>query len=233
MRRIGLFLGVVFLLQSCGQNEQRLKQAREKAVKDSIAYINDIKIKREQAIKDSITSIEQDKAIGEILFGIPEKEFKKQKEKFINKCQLPKYEFYKSLTIIYNKLGEYGFNSIYGWFHNDSLYSVELTGCSIEYDEYDRVMPDQYDALMSVLKNKYGEPTFNHGLPKWTSLEKGYFRRCAIWEIGNKTIEARVSCEGVRYTLNMAIFKPKIEERIRTEKQEKEKQSAKKATDLL
>jgi hypothetical protein len=61
---------------------------------------------------------------------------------------------------------------------------------------------------MTLLKSKYGQPSTYNGLPTWTSIEKGYYRRCATWEIGNKTIEVRVTCNGTAYTLDMAVFKP-------------------------
>ena len=168
-----------------------------------------------------------------ILLDISEKEFNQKKNEFLKKCKLPKYEFYKNLTIINYKIGEYGFNQLYGWFYKDSLYNISLNGPIVEYDEYDRAMPDQYSALNNLLKQKYGEPTTSYGLPKWTDLEKGYYRRCDIWEIGTKKIEIQISCEGVEYYLNLKVFKPEIEKRIEQEKERKEKESTEKGVDLL
>ena len=113
------------------------------------------------------------------------------------------------------------------------MYYIRLRGPVIEYDEYERIMPDQYRALMNILQGKYGEPSTNNGLPEWTELNKGYIRRCAIWEIGDKKVEVQISCEGVHYFLNLEVFKPSVERIIQNEKDEKEKKSTKKAIDIL
>lgn len=232
-----LFLISILILHSCGMSEQKKaaiqKQEKEKAVRDSLELVKKKQLEREKAIKDSITAVEQNIAIGSILFDISEKEFNRKKNEFLKKCKLPDFEFYKRLTIFTYKIGEYGFSQLYGWFHNDSLYSILFKGPIVEYDEYDRVMPDQYQALTDLLKQKYGEPTTSYGLPQWTDLEKGYFRRCDIWEIGTKKIEVQVSCEGVKYYLNLEVFKPEIERRIQQEKERKEKESTEKGVDLL
>lgn len=235
--RVALILTTILLIVGCGNNEQRKaetqRQEKEKITRDSLELIQKIQIEKAKAIKDSIALVEQDIAIGTISFNISEKEFNKRKAEFLRKCKLPEYEFYKGLTIFTYKIGEYGFSDLYGWFHNDSLYNIRLRGPIVEYDEYERVMPDQYEALTNLLIEKYGEPTTKYGLPKWNDLDKGYFRRCDIWEIGNKKIEIRISCEGVKYYLNLEVFKPEVERRIQLEKELKEKESTKKGVDIL
>jgi hypothetical protein len=232
-----IILTTILIMQGCGMSEQKKaaiqKQEKEKATRDSIELAIKILNEREKARKDSITSIEQNIAIGPILFNITEKAFNKKKDEFLQKCRLPDYEFYKGLTIFTYKIGEYGFGDLYGWFHNDSLYNIQLRGPIVDYDDYDRVMPDQYKALTSLLKGKFGEPSTSYGLPNWTDLDKGYFRRCDIWEIGTKQIEVQIACEGVKYYLNLEVFKPEVERRIQQEKEIKEKESTKQAVDLL
>lgn len=232
-----LILAIALVMVGCGNNEQKKtetqRQEQEKATRDSLELIQRIQLEREKEVKDSITLVDQDVAIGTITFNIPEKEFNKRKIEFLRKCKLPDYEFYKGLTIFRYKIGEYGFSDLYGWFHNDSLYNIRLRGPIVGYDEYDRVMPDQYRALTNLFTEKYGEPSVSHGLPKWNVLDKGYFRRCDIWEIGNKKIEVRIACEGVKYYLNLEVFKPDVEKRIELEKELKEKESTKKAVDIL
>jgi len=232
-----LVLMLIMLIQSCGSNEEKKtmdkQKEREKVIKDSIELVKTIQRQREQAVKDSIIEIEQNVALGDILFDISEKEFNKRKGVFLKKCRLPEYEFYKGLTIITYKLGEYGFGDMYGWFYRDSLYNIRLRGPIVDYDEYDRIMPDQFEALMNLLKAKYSEPSSYLGLPKWNELEKGYFRRCAIWNIGSKTIEVRISCEGVKYYLNLEVYKPETEIRIQKEKDRKENEATKNAVDLM
>jgi len=232
-----LILAIALVIVGCENNVQKKaethRQGQEKATRDSLEIIKRIQLEKENAIKDSITMVEQDIAIGTISFNIPEKDFNKGKAEFLKKCKLAEYEFYKGSTIFTYKLGEYGFSYLYGWFHNDSLYNIELKGPFVEYNDYDRVMPDQYRALKNLLTQKYGEPSASFGLPKWTDLDKGYFKRCNVWEIGNKKIEIRISCAGVKYYLNLVVFKPHVEKRIKLEKQFEEKESTKKAVDIL
>lgn len=225
-----LFSGIFALaLLSCGESGQQ----PQNNIQDTAMQATLKKQEQEKLQKDSITMVEQDKAIGDILFYISEKQFNKDRDIFIKKCKLPKYEFYQNAAIIDHKIGGYGFNSLAGWFYQDSLYGVELRGCIIDYDEYDRVMPDQYNALIALLKSKYGEPNTDNGLPTWTSIDKGYFRRCAVWEIGDKKIEARMSCNGTTYTLNLASFKPAVEEKVRQEEENKSKDETEKGAKVL
>lgn len=225
-----LFLVSIVTLFACGTGGQ---QQNDQNIQDSATHAALKKQEQDRLLKDSITNVEQDKAISDIRFYISEKQFNKDKEAFIKKCKLPKYEFYKNTTIIDNKIGGYGFNSVDGWFYKDSLYSIELTGCLIDYDEYDIVMPDQYSALMELLKSKYGQPKTDNGFPSWTSIDKGYFKRCAIWEIGDKIIEARISCGGTHYTLNLAVFKPAIEDLVKKEADKKADEETKKGSSVL
>jgi hypothetical protein len=105
----------------------------------------------EKVRKDSLISIEQDIAIGEIRFDITVNEFKEKKDAFLKKCKLPEYEYYKGLTFFTYKIGEYGFRDMSGWFHNEKLYDIKIHGPEVKYDEYNRVMPDQYNALVNIL----------------------------------------------------------------------------------
>lgn len=220
----------IVTLFGCGTGGQ---QHNDQAIQDSASQAELKKQEQDRLQKDSTTKAEQDKAIGDIRFYISEKQFNKDKEVFIKKCKLPKYEFYKNATIIDYKIGGYGFNSVDGWFYKDSLYSIELTGCLIDYDEYDIVMPDQYNALMELLKSKYGQPKTDNGFPSWTSIDKGYFRRCAVWKIGDKVIEARISCSGTNYTLNLAVLKPAIEDLVKMEADKKAEEETKKGSSVL
>lgn len=238
MKNLRIILILAFLLfQCCGMSDGKKaaekQKEKEETIRDSIELDRKTQLEKAKVLKDSITSSEQKIAIGGILFEITEKEFKNKKSAFLKKCELPEEEFYKGATIFRYKLGEYGFSDLYGWFYKDSLYYIRLRGPVVEYDEYARIMSDQYKALMAILLRKYGEPSANNGLPEWTDLNKGYIKRCAIWEIGSKKIEIQISCEGVNYFLNLEVFKPSVELTIQREQDEKEKNSTKRALDIL
>jgi hypothetical protein len=70
-------------------------------------------------------------------------------------------------------------------------------------------------------------------LPKGTDLDKGYYQRCVIWNIGAKNIEVQVGCTGVDYFLNLEVYKPEIKEIIKKEKEQKEQEALQKGVDLL
>ncbi len=208
---------------SCGQqssvpNDLKLEE-------DSISKLKSDRINGKLPA-DSFSLVEQNKAINEIMFGINEKEFERAKTSFMNKTRIRK-------QIVMNMIGDYRFERLYGKFHDHGLYFIELTGCNFDYDEYDIRMPQQYRALIDLLESKYGSPETTNGMPKWTEVEKGYFWRCSIWEIGSKTIEVRVACQGTYFTLDLAVFKPKIENLIETEEELKSKESIKKGTKNL
>lgn len=226
MKLIIIFLAFTAFLGSCDNSTK----TNDNSNLDTTETISDPEPRK---ILDSFTLSEQDKAINDIKFGISEKTFNKMRTQFMKKTALKESEFYKSVTVFQNKIGDYGFNSFYGLFNNDSLYFIGLKGCIIEYSDYNIGMPGQYDALFSLLKTKYGAPTKDFGFPSWTDIEKGYFRRCAVWEIGNKTIETRISCHGVDYTLNLAVFKPDIQNIVDKKEKEKAETSTKEgASDL-
>lgn len=234
IKLITIFL--IFIFLSC-RNEKKdssvFDQKKEKAIKYSFDLINKKKIDREREIKDSIINIEQNIAIGNINFRITKKEFEKEKKIFLEKCKIPESEYYKNSPLASYKIGGYSFDRLSGWHHNDNLYDIRLTGPIVKYDDYNRIMPDQYKSLVKILTKKYGKPQREYGLPEWTTLEKGYYKSASIWFIGQKRVEVRISCEGVNYFLNLEVFKPAVKRQIREEKKKKENKATQDALEIL
>lgn len=180
-----------------------------------------------EARRDSLNVIEEKIAIGNINFGISEKEFEKQKAIFEKKCQYdPEFTSFK-------RIGDYDFYGVGGLFRNDSLYSLTLEGKLVAYGDYDHTMPSQHTALFRLLSDKYGGNSSFYGLPSWTSIEKHTGRRTAIWEVGQKKIEIVVYNQGLYYRLNTEVFIPKIENEIKAEGEREKSESIKKGTELL
>jgi len=94
-------------------------------------------------------------------------------------------------------------------------------------------MKAQYKAIFEVFYHKYGIPNLEHSLPEWHATKKGYWYLVSLWKIGSKNVELRVEDNGVYYYLQVVIYQPAIEEKIKNEKIEKEKESAKKAVDII
>ncbi|NEW83452.1 MAG: hypothetical protein GZ094_13945 [Mariniphaga sp.] len=233
MKRFELLFVVAFILfQNCDQSETKKREIREIAVRDSFATIKQIESKKEQTRKDSIIHFEQGKVIGDIFFGIGQKEFDKKHDIFKEKCKAVifasgDYKIYKYV------IGDYKFSRIWGDYYNDKLYFVQIQGSQIHYENYKTEMKDQADAIYLVFKNKYGDANENKGIPEWHRTEKGYSYLVAYWIIGTKEIKLTVQNDGIYYYLNINISKPEISKQIADEKNTKEKESAAKATDLL
>lgn len=179
---------------------------------------------------DSAVLIEQEKALADIKFGIAQKEFERQKQGFLKKTS---YKRWKDADIWDNKLGEYEFSQCSGFSYHDSIYMVELKGNFISYNYYDRDMPSQFHGLYNVLIEKYGTPSDFKGLPKWSSIDDGYYRTCAYWTIGQKSVEIRLSGHGTHYSLDLVSFLPAVIRRIELEDMANKEDATKKAAKTL
>lgn len=224
------FMWAFFL--SCNGTEKKELHPRVIAIRDSLDAVRRVE-ESEKPAKDSLAKLEQDKAIGEIMFGISEKQFNQDKSKFLEKCKVPKSERYSSTIVTDYRLGDYGFNSLDGWFNDDSLYRVRLSGGAIKYNNYERLMPEQHEALLTVLKGKYLSPTKNYGLPNRITIKEGFVYHSAIWEVGSKEIQTGISGGSAEYYLNLIIVEPAIEKKVKAEEERKEQESAKKGTEIL
>ncbi len=80
------------ILSSCNSRPSNEELARtkkllkEQAILDSMTEV-------EKARKDSIILVEQNKAIGDIMFGMTKDQFKKSYDNFKKKCEVLKYTF--------------------------------------------------------------------------------------------------------------------------------------------
>lgn len=243
MRKYVLFWGIIlFILQSCGLNEK--KRIEEKKRRDSLEIVV-----AEYIRKLELEPIEEKIALGDIMFGISESVFNEKRVSFESKCKLSKPEIYTTKNYklehisheLNYKLGEYGFTGIDGWFCKDSLYTVILYGFAIDNDDYDILMQNQYNALFSVLLEKYGKPLINNGFPSLNSIEIGYAgyytKPLCIWKIGKKKIEIHILRGNTWQELNLFVYLPeilkKVNQQYHQEQQKKELETAKKGADIL
>ena len=171
-------------------------------------------------VPDSIVATEQYKAIGEIKFGISEKQFNKQKEEFEKQTEV---ETYPGSGIMNNMIGKYRYYWLSGFFENDKLYKVMLRGKVIEYSEYDKDIKEQFESLYYNLKTKYGEATSYLGLPSWSRINDQRVINCASWKIGIRTIEMTITRRGTNYNLDFLSFKTAIEDSINNAEYQKKR----------
>lgn len=229
MKLSAILLILTILLAGCSSQTNKKEHLRQQQIQDSIQFANkqaeDARVKAEQAKRDSINRIEEKIAISNIKFEISQKEFNKQKSQYLKKLDSSSYPSYH--------IGQYGFSDIYGRFYDNKLYYVALWGNDIKYDDYDTRMQHQYNSLVSVLKEKYGKPKSEKGLPQWNELNKGDIASCSSWELGNKDIDIIVRCNGVEYNLLLNIKRTDIAEQEYQARKKQEAESSKTATDLL
>lgn len=199
------------------------RDLKAKKVRDSLEIIR----------KDNFIIADQNKVIGDIVFGISFEEYKKMKQQFMDKTKNVDwvgsggYKFYKQ------NIGDYKFNNIYGDFYNEKLYILDVEGDLIHYDKYDIEMPSQVKAIQLPYIEKYGEPNLNFDIPRWHTMDKGYTYLVSSWVIGTKKIELRIKPSGSYNRLIVRIFQPNVVEKIKQEEEIKKDEEVKKAKDIL
>lgn len=190
---ISLFL---VLLIGCSTKSRNKEEIKNLHIKDSlkIVYQQDsiqkAKIAKEkQILLDSVNKEREKVAIGDINFCINQYNYKIKEKKFLKNCQQENGYYY---------LGSFRFNMKGVFNSNDSLYCIILEGSGVSITGY--------NALFSLLKEKYSSPNVNYGLPDldiknqfmWDNFRYDIYRRygdnshyttCAKWILGKKRIE--------------------------------------------
>jgi hypothetical protein len=215
--KLVLSVALLYFLTSCANNDDNRKEVIIAPSKPKVA--------------DTIVATEQDKAIGDIKFGISEKEFEKVRKDFDKKTETPAWE---GSTAITHKIGQYEYTYMDGEFYHDSLYKIVLRGDVVQYDDYNNEMPNKYKSIRYLLTLKYGNPTTENGLPSWTSIAKNRYEICCAWEIGKRTVELKVASRGTYFTLDMFSYLSEIDLNVFLEENNKKlKESEKGAKALL
>lgn len=151
--------------------------------------------------------LDEDKVIADLHFFISEKDFEKNKSKYL-----------KQITdnIGWYKIGEYGSSNISSMFENDSLYHIEFNGHFREIEDYERKLIPEYKDLLKTYESKYGEPRFqSDSFPKSYEMDEGYYYELSRWDLGKRTISIRVSQKSYMYQINLVIYRNDIDNRIK------------------
>lgn len=217
MKKLLFSLFAVVLIVSCVQKSN--KQTPLENV-DSVAL-------KDVAFKSKLIQEEGIKAIGNIDFYISKEEFDKQQKIF----KEPLY--HTNINDNGYFLGEYNFINIDGNFLNDSLLNVHFWGNTITYDEYAAKMPNQYEALFSILNTKYGLPEYKKELPEWMQISNKDAKILAEWNLGFKKILVWVVCIGSNYRLDFAYYVPEMATRKNAMEKEESIKINQKAAEIL
>lgn len=226
----------LFIFQGCNFIEQRRK---EKELENKILHEKII----EEIKRDSFLVSEEKKAIGEIMFNISEIEFNEKQDSFLNKCFKGRRDYYYTdasykLEEDYYNLGSYGFKYITPAFNNDSLFWIYLLGKTINYDEYDKIMEREFNALVDILTAKYGNPILNYGLLSKSSIDKDSHELLCTWKIGREYLEKKqvdivIHRNNQTFSLDLSIFLIEQKENSIREYLEKKKKSDEKDAEIL
>lgn len=214
-----IILGIIatLLFTACNSSNDNFNSEN----KDSIRLDS---IKKSKIIED------EKKVIGDIKFGIQEQEFNKQLAFFLKNSSVKnkKYKYIDEYSI-----GDFNFSNANGYFHEKKLYSFEIIGELIYWEDYDIKLIEQLDKLKSVLTSKYGIAEENIGIIPRYRIEKGYLYLNYRWIIGTKTIDIRTTEQGLHYKILLQIYQPTVSEKIATEIENRDKEIADKAKDVF
>lgn len=162
--------------------------------------------------RDSTIVIEEKIAFGDIKFGINEKQFAVEKDKYLKSTER---KIWKDSDVTAHRIGDYAIWNVDGFFENDSLYMVEIRGNPIDWTDYAPKAQDQFNSIMEVLTTRYGSPHKRESFPNWTQIDDGYHFAVTSWVFGKKRIELRVANSRNDYQINIASFLPDVRQKIK------------------
>ncbi|WP_439151100.1 hypothetical protein [Winogradskyella sp.] len=235
MRKHFIIVSLVsFFLFGCNDQSEKNKTQKEKnenIQKDSIAKIKAKELIIKKRKKDSITTIEQGKVIGEIRFGMNKNIAKSKINKFKKENRKP----YKIMnkTFYDHFIGNFEFSFIRDFYYENELYKIKIIGKPILWENFESEATKEIKAISNVLKTKYGNPNLHYDLEPRYKLKKNYTYLINSWKIGTKEIQVRISDKGTSYNVILIITKPNVENKIKREIRDKEKQETLKGSEVF
>lgn len=233
MKHLLIIIILGILVYGCNQPNKNMDQENERKQleQDSITAVKAEQARIEKARQDSIIAIEQDKVIGDIMFGMPEKEVKSKIEKFRKENR--RSDKFLGEPYYDDFIGEYEYFLIRDYYYEGKLYELNIIGIPTNWEYYDSEVPRQIRYITDVISQKYGNPDLHSELEQRHKLQEGYTYLLNRWNIGKKRIEIRVSDNGTSYPVIVEIYLPEVREKIIIEREKQEKESANKAKDVF
>jgi hypothetical protein len=224
-------IGILFLSCNNPKTEKTTQIDLKSKIQDSLNRIETEKKILEKKKKDSIVRIEESKVLGDITFGMLEKNVKEKLNEFKLKNRRPDPVLGKPYYDDF--IGEYEYSNVRGLYYDNKLYELKISGALIHWERYDYRVRKEAELISDVIKLKYGQPDLVLEIQPRYKIEKGYSYLIKRWNVGKKVIETRIEDIGTYYTVNVSIFLPEIRNRIKNEEVEKEKLSSEKAKDAF
>lgn len=176
-----------------------------------LACTNDPKPQEEKVVtdrvkhKDTLTNTvfskaDENKVIGNINFGINEKQFVQEEKAFMS--TLDHNEHQTTYAI-----GGYLFSDLTGKFNSNQLNELNMIGDFIPQERYEAELLPQVEILKDLVAKKYGEAQQGAGAPAYQALKKNQSNTAYSWTIGSKVININVVNRGEFSSCDLKIFK--------------------------
>lgn len=211
-----LSTAVALALSACG-NSQSSSSADDTVSEDSIpAIIEEVKAEHHE---------DEGKVIADLNFFINEKDFDKNKDKYLADI--------RNEHLMQYNIGNYQATWVSGYFENDSLYYVEFKGQPFDIDDYETRLIPQYKELVNLYKSKYGAPSSERStFPESYETKDGNTYLPSQWNLGKRTISIGLKDQSPYYMINLQIYRNDITERI-NKRSEIEKQANRKSAESV
>lgn len=205
---------IVFALSSCANTQS--SSNNDTVVEDSIPPIIEAPVEHHE---------DEGKVIADLNFFINEKDFDKNKDKYLADI--------RNEHLMQYNIGNYQATWVTGYFENDSLYYVECKGQPFDIDDYEKRLIPQYKELVNLYKSKYGNPSFERStFPECYETKDGNTYLLAQWDLGKRTISIGLKEQSPYYMVNLQIYRNDITKRI-NERTEKERQANRKSAETV
>ena len=201
MKKTLLFTASVVFLACNSTSRYKLTRA------DSLRIDSEAQSDLASSKLSAMDSIEQDKALGNIMFDISSKEYKVQEKVFLKNKRSDEFK-------IAHFIGDYEFWNLTPYFSKGKLYKLQLNGRSDSYEEYKTSTQQQFNAIYKTLTEKFRKPDIDNGLIPWYRTEKNYWYTLAEWNIGNKQVSIMMSNEGLNNRIDLLILKKDVQNRL-------------------
>jgi hypothetical protein len=140
-------------------------------------------------------SAEQAKVFGKISFGM-------------SRSQVDKLDEYSY------KIGKYDYYSRESYTDSDSLYLYELYSLPHDASRYDGQVRSEWENLVDVITNKYGNADDADSYPSFFRMKNGYITFTHEWEIGKKAIRIGIGEDDSRYYAVCRITDDRLQQRV-------------------
>lgn len=211
MKAIVAFI-IIWFCAACNTNEPTSR-------------INQIDTVSKSQYSDSFIANEESKAIGNIFFGISEKQYPKEETTFNKTTE-------RKDVIVYHYIGNFNYFRIQPYFYEDKLYKIELTG-HISMLDYNSEASTVVNEISKVIELKYGIPTKTYPIPEILQMDDKHIYTIKTWEIGKKRISIQMRYNGTFFEPTLSSYQYQTDEVIKQKYMEQNDSIIKTGKDVL